>query len=59
MKNRQSLFNVDDALPYECGGVPVSLSETIVDRETVNDAELREKIEANEVPTMDTISRYS
>eukprot|EP01034_Spumella_vulgaris_P034969 gene34969-43120_t len=42
-------------LPPENGGAVTEVPECVLNRETQDDAELREKIIAGRVPTVDTI----
>lgn len=50
-------FNIDVDLPAEFGGDPLSIAENILNHETLNDLELREKLLEGKVPTVDTIYR--
>ncbi len=45
-------------LPAEYGGDPLTIPENILNHETLNDLELREKLLEGKVPTVDTIYRY-
>lgn len=51
-------FCLQTGLSPEEGGVTADISEIVLDFETQNDEELREKILSFEVPTIDTIYRY-
>lgn len=50
-------FNMVVRLPAEFGGDPTSIPENILNHETLNDLELREKLLEGKVPTVDTIYR--
>lgn len=51
-------FDLSISLPPENGGNVSEVPECVLNRETQDDAELREKIIAGRVPTVDTIFRY-
>lgn len=51
-------FNIIVDLPAEYGGDPQTIPENILNHETLNDLELREKLLEGKVPTVDTIYRY-
>lgn len=51
-------FNIETSLPPELGGVCLDISVDVLELETENDEELREKILNLEVPTIDTIYRF-
>lgn len=58
MKNKYSEFNLRIGLPAELGGNMEVVPECVLDHETLDDSELREKIVEGCVPTVDTIFRY-
>ena len=57
MKSKNPEYNVDTKLAPEYGGVMNSVPESVLNHETMNDLELREKIVRGVVPTIDTIFR--
>lgn len=58
LKNKYPEYNVDVKLPPEYGGVMETVPESILNHETMNDMELRERILKGYVPTIDTIFRF-
>lgn len=57
LKNKNAEYNVDTKLAPEYGGVMNTVPEVVLNHETMNDLELREKILKGVVPTIDTIFR--
>lgn len=57
VKSQFPVFEVEVELSPEYGGVVASVSEAVLNHETANDQELREKIVKGVVPTIDTILR--
>lgn len=58
VKSQFPVFQVEVELSPEYGGVVASVSEAVLNHETANDQELREKIVKGVVPTIDTILRF-
>lgn len=53
-----SEFRLETTLPAEEGGITLEITDDVLEFETENDEELREKILNLEVPTIDTIYKY-
>lgn len=53
-----SEFRLETALPAEEGGITLEITDDVLEFETENDEELREKILNLEVPTIDTIYKF-
>jgi hypothetical protein len=58
VSNSSFQFELETNLLPERGGCPINVDESILNQETCNDLELREKILNGIVPTVDTIFRF-
>ncbi len=58
LKNKYPEFDLSIMLPPELGGNVDHVPECVLNHESLNDTELREKIIDGCVPTVDTIFRF-